>query len=73
MDKLYFKEEPSEGIIKSRNSQFVMMVELNVKIFRGHCPTISRIGNIEVNGRPCLISRSENIKRKQNILLKLYH
>ena len=64
MDKLYFKEKLSEGIIKSKNSQFVMMAELNGKIFRSHCPTTGRIGNIEVNGRPCLLSRSENTKRK---------
>lgn len=52
-----------EGKILSRRGQFVMFVEINGVTERCHCPTTGRIGTFEIIGRPCLLSRSENLTR----------
>lgn len=64
MIKFHFQQNLVEGIIKSRKGQFVIFAELNGEIHRCHCPTTGRIGNIDINERPCLLSRSENTTRK---------
>ncbi|MBQ1334193.1 MAG: DNA/RNA nuclease SfsA [Clostridia bacterium] len=60
-----FKEPLSEGVIEKRQSRFTMLVTAEGQ--EGvlcHCPTTGRIGNIELSGRPCLLSRSGDPKRK---------
>ncbi len=64
MEKYKFKEKLTEGIIESRPNRFIMMVTLNEKIFKCHCPSTGRIGNIEFKNIPCLVSKSENPERK---------
>ena len=62
---MYLFDTPlQEGIILKRNSQFTMDVLLNDKIIKCHCPTTGRIGNVDVKNVSCLISHSENTKRK---------
>ena len=66
MDKLsiIFDVPLVEGIIQKRNSQFTMTVKENKKTVVCHCPTTERIGNIELSGRPCLLSKAVDTKRK---------
>ena len=53
-----------EGIIERRKSQFTMDVIINNEVVRCHCPTTGRIGNIDLSGIPCLLSKSSDPKRK---------
>ena len=59
-----FDRELIEGRIKERKSQFIIEVEIANEIIPCHCPTTGRIGNIELSGRPCLLSKSQDVKRK---------
>lgn len=53
-----------EGKIIERKSQFIIEVETKNGILPCHCPTTGRIGNIELGERPCLLSKSQDPKRK---------
>lgn len=53
-----------EGIIEKRKSQFTMLVSVDGESTACHCPTTGRIGTIDVCGRPCLLSKSDDPKRK---------
>ena len=53
-----------EGVIHNRKSMYTMLVEVNDSFITCHCPTTGRIGNIDLNGRPCLLSKATNPKRK---------
>jgi len=66
MIKYSFDEELINGLIKSRPNRFIMLVEINNKIEKCHCPSTERIGNIEFKDIPCLLSKSKNNKRKTN-------
>lgn len=59
-----FNEPLIEGIIVQRKSQFTMLCNINGEIISCHCPTTGRIGNLDVNGLPCLLSKSHDSKRK---------
>ncbi len=53
-----------EGVILGRPNRFIMDVEANGEVFRAHCPVVTRIGDIDTAGRPCLFSASDNPSRK---------
>ncbi|WP_424353991.1 DNA/RNA nuclease SfsA [Methanobacterium sp. MBAC-LM] len=53
-----------DGIIKKRKSQFTIDVVIDNEVVRCHCPTTGRIGNIDLSGIPCLLSKSNDPKRK---------
>ena len=53
-----------EGLIKSRPNRFVMVVDINGKKQKCYCPSTGRIGSIEFEDIPCLLSKSDNPKRK---------
>ena len=53
-----------EGIIEKRKSQFTIDVCIDNEVVTCHCPTTGRIGNIDLSGIPCLLSKSDNPKRK---------
>lgn len=53
-----------EGVIQKRKSQFTMLVEVNGEACSCHSPTTGRVGNIELGGRPCLLSTANDPKRK---------
>ncbi|APM39860.1 DNA/RNA nuclease SfsA [Clostridium kluyveri] len=59
-----FNEFLVEGVIMKRKGQFTMICEINDKINNCHCPTTGRIGNLDVSGLPCLLSKSSDPKRK---------
>ncbi|MDD3421028.1 MAG: DNA/RNA nuclease SfsA [Methanocellales archaeon] len=58
-----FKEKLIEGIIKSRPNRFVMLVDINNSIFKCHCPSTGRIGNIDFKDVPCLVSKANIMNR----------
>ena len=66
MDKKHIIFDPPliEGIIVKRKGQFIFIVKINDEEVACHCPTTGRIGNIDVKGRPCLLSKSIDSKRK---------
>jgi sugar fermentation stimulation protein A len=47
-----------EGTIKSRPNKFIFMVDINGTVQKCHCPTTGRIGDIEFNNVPCLLSEN---------------
>ena len=63
-DTFKFEKSLIEGIIKNRKGQFIIEVFINDELTSCHCPTTGRIGNIDLSGRPCLLSFSNDVKRK---------
>ena len=59
-----FDEPLREGVIVARPNRFIMDVELDGTVERCHCPAVSRIGGLDLAGRPCLVSDSHNPARK---------
>lgn len=59
-----FGKPLQEGILLKRNSQFTMDVLLNGEVIKCHCPTTGRIGNVETKNIACLLSKSNDTKRK---------
>ena len=49
-----------EGVVIKRNSQFTMTIEAEGQNAKAHCPTTTRIGDIDIAGRPCLLSKSKD-------------
>lgn len=64
MEKYQFENRLLEGVIELRRGQFTMVVNINGTRTSCHCPTTGRIGNLDVTGRPCLLSKSADPKRK---------
>ena len=61
---IYFSEPLVEGVVRLRKNPFTMTVELGNEIMECHCPTTWHIGNLEVAGRPCLLSRNDGAGSK---------
>lgn len=59
-----FKEPLIEGVIVKRKGQFIMVCEINGEETNCHCPTTGRIGDLDIKGLPCLLSKSDDPKRK---------
>jgi sugar fermentation stimulation protein A len=64
IEEISFNPPLVEGVIQKRKSQFTMTVIVNGEETACHCPTTGRIGNIELNERPCLLSKSADPARK---------
>ena len=64
MNSFRFAVPLVEGVIEKRNSQFTMTVNYEGRSVACHCPTTGRIGNLDVAGRPCLLSASADPGRK---------
>lgn len=62
--KFLFDKPLIDGTIVERPNRFIMMVEINGKIEKCHCPTTGKIGDIEFSNIPCLLSESDNVSRK---------
>lgn len=62
--KYLFQQPLTQALIKSRPNRFIMLVQINNKIEKCHCPSTGRIGNIEFTDIPCLLSTSNNDSRK---------
>lgn len=63
-DPYRFETPLEEGVILGRPNRFIMEVEAGGETFRAHCPVVTRIGDIDTAGRPCLLSASHNPRRK---------
>lgn len=68
--KYEFENELIEGIIIKRKSQFTLDVEIDGNIENVHCPTRGRIGDIDLKNIACLLSKSNNPKRKTKYTLE---
>ena len=67
---IYFPEPLLEGVIIERKMQFLILVNLNGETVPCHCPTSWSIGNLNLAGRPCLLSRSKDPARKTKFTVK---
>jgi sugar fermentation stimulation protein A len=61
-----FPRRLEEGKILSRPNRFIMMVRAKKMTLRCHCPTTGRLGDLKLEGLPCLYSTSGNPNRKTN-------
>lgn len=68
--KYLFENPLIEGKIIRRKSQFTLDVEIDGEIENVHCPTTGRIGNIDLKEIYCLLSPSDNPKRKTKYTLE---
>ena len=70
---LPFPEPLREGIILARPNRFIMDVAFgDGDCARCHCPAVSRIGGLDLAGRPCLVSDSRNPKRKMPLTVEAF-
>jgi sugar fermentation stimulation protein A len=59
-----FAEPLEVGKIICRPNRFIMRVEEGRGVLTCHCPTTGKIGNFRLDCLPCLLSRSNDPKRK---------
>ena len=59
-----FPKRLEEGRILSRPNRFIMLVRAKGTTLRCHCPTTGRLGDLMLEGLPCLYSTSEKPGRK---------
>lgn len=59
-----FPEPLREGVILARPNRFIMDVLLDGDTVNCHCPAVTRIGNLDLAERPCLVSESSGKARK---------
>lgn len=67
-----FAEPLREGVILERPNRFIMDVALDDAQIRCHCPVVSRIGGLDLTGRPCLISDSHDSRRKLPLTVEAF-
>ena len=67
---IYFSEPLVEGVVQMRKNPFIMMVKVGDEVIACHCPTTWHIGNLEVAGRPCLLSRNDGAERKTSFTVE---
>ncbi|MCQ4125244.1 DNA/RNA nuclease SfsA [Rhodococcus erythropolis] len=61
---MLFDNELQIGQIIRRPNRFIIDVEIEGRQVACHCPTTGRIGNLVLDGLPCMLSPSDNPKRK---------
>jgi len=64
MKKYIFRKKLIEGVIKSRPNRFIMVVDIDGRKQKCYCPSTGRIGSIDFEDIPCLLSKSDNPRRK---------
>lgn len=64
IEDIIFDTPLVEGVIQRRTSIYTMLVDVTNAEISCHCPTTGRIGNIDISGRPCLLSKATDPKRK---------
>lgn len=64
MKPLIFPQPLREGRLINRKNRFIMNVELDGQPLEAHCASTGRIGNLVLENMPCLLSASDNPKRK---------
>ena len=63
--KYIFTKQLVRGLIKSRPNRFIMLVDIQEKLERCHCPSTGRIGNIEFKDISCWLSESTDSSGKR--------
>ena len=70
---LPFPEPLREGTILARPNRFIMDVDFGDGApVRCHCPAVSRIGDLDLTRRPCLVSDSHNPRRKLPLTVEAF-
>ena len=59
-----FPQPLIRGTIVRRPNRFIIDVDLGGQVVPCHCPTTGRIGNLVLDGLPCLLSDSHSAARK---------
>lgn len=59
-----FSAPLTQGVIVKRKSQFTIVVEKDGAKYSCHCPTTGRVGDMDLGGRPCLLSAAADPNRK---------
>jgi sugar fermentation stimulation protein A len=59
-----FPQPLIRGTIVRRPNRFIIEVDLDGQVVPCHCPTTGRIGNLVLDGLPCLLSDSHSTTRK---------
>ena len=59
-----FARRLEEGTVVSRPNRFIMLVRAKGKTLRCHCPTTGRLGDLVLEGLPCLFSTAQTPNRK---------
>ncbi|WP_138756376.1 DNA/RNA nuclease SfsA [Paenibacillus sinopodophylli] len=59
-----------EGVIQKKKNRFIMIVEIDGILHDCHCPTTGNIGNIVFRNIPCLVSTSNDPKRKTKFTIE---
>ncbi|MEV6424889.1 DNA/RNA nuclease SfsA [Streptomyces sp. NPDC051662] len=62
--KILFPEPLVAATVVRRPNRFIIDVEVEGTTIACHCPTTGRVGNLVLDGLPCLLSRAENSARK---------
>jgi sugar fermentation stimulation protein A len=62
-NKICFPEPLTRAVIVGRRNRFVIDVEIDGTVVACHCPTTGRIGNLILDGLPCLLSRATTTTR----------
>ena len=70
--KYKFDTELIEGTITSRPNRFIMMVDIDGIEQACHCPSTGRIGSIKFENIPCLMSKSDDEKRKTKYTVEAF-
>ena len=73
MTKHLFSEKLIKGLIKSRPNRFIMMVEVDGKLEKCHCPSTGRIGKMDFHNISCLLSKSNSSVRKTNYTVEAFY
>lgn len=59
-----FDSPLKEALILSRPNRFIMIVNVDGSVEKCHCPATGRIGGINFENIPCLLSEGKGIERK---------
>lgn len=65
-----FRNPLTEGVIRKKKNRFIMIVEIDGILHDCHCPTTGSIGNIVFQDIPCLVSKSNDPKRKTQFTIE---
>ncbi|QIY68487.2 DNA/RNA nuclease SfsA [Streptomyces sp. RLB1-33] len=63
-DQICFPEPLTRARVVRRPNRFIIDADIAGTETSCHCPTTGRIGNLVLDGLPCLLSRSHNPARK---------
>jgi len=69
-DPFIFEKPLLEGIIRKRKNRFIMIVEMKGILHDCHCPATGSIGDIVFRDIACLVSKSDDIKRKTQFTIE---